>query len=156
MDFKTFELMAKGAGLQAMDCGNFHWRLTGGLVGVNWYPASKRRTVYCNGGTGATSFSGTAEEAIAAALGKARTMAPGANKTKRMGQNRSLKIRLKWWRHGRRTCHWCRIDLCHFRNLTVDHVVPLFRGGSNLEDNLVPACHDCNKERGHQLTKKEG
>jgi len=31
---------------------------------------------------------------------------------------------------------------------TVDHVVPLARGGSNDLDNLVPACATCNSSRG--------
>ena len=34
---------------------------------------------------------------------------------------------------------------------TVDHVIPLFRGGSNFEGNLVPACRPCNISKGRWL-----
>ncbi len=155
MNFKMFQAMATVRGLTAVDCGNHHWRLVGGLVQVNWYPLSRRNTIYCNGTTGRTSFSGNAADAIGAALGEARTMAPGAKKTKRMGAHRSRKIRLKWWAAQRRSCHWCRERFEEFRRMTLDHVVPLFRGGSNLEDNLVPACETCNRRRGHELTKED-
>lgn len=32
--------------------------------------------------------------------------------------------------------------------LTVDHVIPVSRGGDSREDNLVAACAQCNQERG--------
>ena len=38
---------------------------------------------------------------------------------------------------------------------TVDHVIPLARGGSNADDNLVLACDPCNKEKGHEVWTKE-
>ncbi len=45
-------------------------------------------------------------------------------------------------------CAYCRIDL---RVLTTkihwDHVVPLSRGGSHVETNLVPACALCNQSK---------
>jgi len=36
-------------------------------------------------------------------------------------------------------------------NLSVDHIVPLSRGGKNYKENLVPACIDCNCKRGNKL-----
>jgi len=151
MIFEQFAELAKEAGLQAVDCGHGHWRLLGGLVEINWWPFSKRRTIWANGSTGLTKFSGDAAQAIEAAKGKAKTMAPGVSKTQRMNPGRSLRIRLKWWKRGWRTCRWCGARFSHFKQMTLDHVVPLFRGGSNLEDNLTPACQECNLKRGHSL-----
>lgn len=37
------------------------------------------------------------------------------------------------------------------RELRIDHVVPLARGGSNQMHNLRAVCHTCNSERGAQL-----
>lgn len=37
--------------------------------------------------------------------------------------------------------------------LTVDHVVPLARGGSNSIDNIVPACSRCNCRKRHEDPK---
>lgn len=34
-------------------------------------------------------------------------------------------------------------------NLSVDHVIPLSKGGNNNKGNLVPACIDCNRKRGN-------
>jgi 5-methylcytosine-specific restriction endonuclease McrA len=30
------------------------------------------------------------------------------------------------------------------RGLTLDHVVPLIRGGRSIRGNVVPSCKDCN------------
>jgi hypothetical protein len=37
---------------------------------------------------------------------------------------------------------------CGRRALTVDHVVPLSRGGAHAIENVVPACHGCNMSKG--------
>lgn len=36
-------------------------------------------------------------------------------------------------------------------NLSVDHVIPLSRGGKNHKTNFVPACIDCNCKRGNTV-----
>jgi 5-methylcytosine-specific restriction endonuclease McrA len=43
------------------------------------------------------------------------------------------------------TCHYCG----EFGGkLTVDHLVPIAKGGSNELSNLVAACEECNKDKG--------
>jgi 5-methylcytosine-specific restriction endonuclease McrA len=43
------------------------------------------------------------------------------------------------------TCHYChRTGI----PLEVEHVVPLYKGGTNDPKNLVAACHDCNQGKG--------
>lgn len=37
---------------------------------------------------------------------------------------------------------------------TIDHVIPLSRGGTNDIDNLRPACYDCNVSKGSQLIEE--
>jgi len=53
-----------------------------------------------------------------------------------------------WWKNkmGQGLCHYCGK---HFKpaQLTMDHVVPLARGGTSTKGNIVPACHDCNKKK---------
>lgn len=34
---------------------------------------------------------------------------------------------------------------------TIDHIVPLIRGGTNDMDNLTPACRSCNSSKGDKL-----
>lgn len=48
------------------------------------------------------------------------------------------------------TCMYCGIKLLRFRNKTVDHIVPLIRGGQNKEDNMVLVCKPCNLGKGQQ------
>ncbi len=51
----------------------------------------------------------------------------------------------RWWQ--RKTapgiCHYCGKKF-PFKQLTMDHLVPLARGGRSTRDNLVPACKNCN------------
>ena len=53
---------------------------------------------------------------------------------------------LRLWMNQGRSCAYCDAA-----GTTVDHVVPLFRGGSNFEGNLVPACRPCNISKGRWL-----
>jgi hypothetical protein len=43
------------------------------------------------------------------------------------------------------TCHYCHRTGVP---LEVDHVIPLYHGGTNDDSNLVAACHDCNQGKG--------
>ena len=36
----------------------------------------------------------------------------------------------------------------HVEELTIDHVLPLKRGGANTSENIVPACRACNRAKG--------
>jgi 5-methylcytosine-specific restriction enzyme A len=53
-----------------------------------------------------------------------------------------------WWKRriGTGVCHYCRRDV-GARALTMDHVVPLGRGGRSVRGNVVPACKACNTRK---------
>ena len=53
-----------------------------------------------------------------------------------------------WWRRRIATgrCHYCRRDV-GAKALTLDHVVPLVRGGRSIRANMVAACKDCNNKK---------
>lgn len=44
-------------------------------------------------------------------------------------------------------CQYCEAEL-HFQNSTMDHVVPRSQGGATNWQNLVAACHPCNRKKG--------
>lgn len=48
-------------------------------------------------------------------------------------------------------CHWCRSTLT-MPTATIEHLVPLSLGGTNLPNNLTLACEDCNQIRGNDAT----
>lgn len=51
--------------------------------------------------------------------------------------------------HGIKAAYRHRCAYCHHRRpLTIDHVVPLARGGSHTASNVVPACQSCNSRKG--------
>lgn len=44
-------------------------------------------------------------------------------------------------------CLWCGFGACHTDELTLDHLVPRSRGGTNRPSNIVTACRSCNSKR---------
>lgn len=56
-----------------------------------------------------------------------------------------VKYALYGWQEGR--CNGCGVQF-HFRNLTVDHVVPRAKGGADHADNLQLLCGACNSLKG--------
>ena len=58
----------------------------------------------------------------------------------------------QWWkrRAGTGICYYCRRQVGP-RALTMDHLVPLGRGGRSVRGNVVPACKDCNTRKKAQL-----
>jgi 5-methylcytosine-specific restriction enzyme A len=53
-----------------------------------------------------------------------------------------------WWqrRLQRGVCAYCE-KVFAAADLTMDHVVPVARGGRSVKGNVVPACKDCNNQK---------
>ena len=53
-----------------------------------------------------------------------------------------------WWKRriASGVCHYCRRPV-GTKSLTMDHIVPLGRGGKSVRGNVVPACKDCNTRK---------
>lgn len=58
----------------------------------------------------------------------------------------------RWWQQktSTGTCWYCGQKV-GFHNLTMDHVIPLARGGRSTKDNLVPCCKECNTKKKNAL-----
>jgi hypothetical protein len=65
----------------------------------------------------------------------------------RRSRRKSISESLRWriWERDNFKCHYC--GWCQF--LTVDHRIPVSRGGTDDESNLVTACEDCNRSKGN-------
>ena len=53
-----------------------------------------------------------------------------------------------WWKAqiAPGICRYCRKKV-GAENLTLDHVIPVARGGKSTKGNCVPACRECNREK---------
>jgi 5-methylcytosine-specific restriction endonuclease McrA len=62
-------------------------------------------------------------------------------------KSRELK-RSQWWRNrvSAGVCHYCGNKVAP-GDLTMDHIVPLVRGGRSTRGNCVPACKACNTRK---------
>lgn len=58
----------------------------------------------------------------------------------------------QWWQRqvGRGVCHYCGLPV-NPKELTMDHVVPIIRGGRSTRGNVVPACKSCNNRKKYLL-----
>lgn len=58
----------------------------------------------------------------------------------------------RWWQQktASNICYYCGNKVA-YKNITMDHLVPLARGGRSTKDNLVPACKNCNTKKQSML-----
>ena len=54
----------------------------------------------------------------------------------------------QWWKRqlAKGQCHYCGHP-CPPAELSMDHVVPVSRGGRSTKGNLVPCCKTCNNQK---------
>tara|TARA_Y100001968_G_C18865140_1_gene484495 strand:- start:176 stop:481 length:306 start_codon:yes stop_codon:yes gene_type:complete len=68
-------------------------------------------------------------------------------------KNKARELRhSQWWKNkcasGR--CHYC-LETFSPKALTMDHIVPLSRGGCTSRSNIVPCCKECNSQKQNML-----
>lgn len=152
--FNAFAEIVRAANLQPKDCGNGHWQVMGGNFKVNFYPfALSGPSFYINGthkGFRRRKIGTTPKEWAEFCIEAANEMPQKfVEHPKRPKETR--KIRKKLHYHRGNGCNWCWRILT-LETSTLDHIIPLIRGGSNGVDNLCLACYDCNQERGGDMT----
>ena len=54
----------------------------------------------------------------------------------------------QWWKNriAQGQCYYCGNKFLP-ADLTMDHLVPLARGGKSTKSNVVPCCKDCNNKK---------
>ena len=54
----------------------------------------------------------------------------------------------QWWKRrlAKGICHYCGRQTTA-QQLTMDHIVPIARGGRSTKGNVVPACKNCNNKK---------
>jgi len=71
---------------------------------------------------------------------------------KRPRHERKL-TRLEVFHRDRYTCQYCGKET---HQLTFDHVIPRYRGGEHIWDNVVSACIRCNRRKAGKTPKEAG
>ena len=58
----------------------------------------------------------------------------------------------QWWKRkiAKGKCHYCHKPVSP-KELTMDHIVPLSRGGLSTKGNVVPSCKACNTQKKQML-----
>ncbi len=64
--------------------------------------------------------------------------------------------RTQWWKNrlAAGQCYYCRGRFPP-RELTMDHIVPVVRGGKSTRSNLAPCCKECNNQKKYYLLPVE-
>ncbi len=57
----------------------------------------------------------------------------------------------QWWKQqlGKGLCYHCE-NKFSVADLTMDHLIPIVRGGKTDKKNCVPSCKKCNSEKGYK------
>ena len=139
--------MAAALGLQLIVHSPYHWQVRGGRFIVNYYPT--KDTIYVNGTHSAKGCQIKGDFARALRL---------ANEAPPVGRSHAERHGPKWIRRMRRKlyashpyCFICGVKFNNPREATLEHIIPLARGGSHGEDNLALSHQSCNLAKGHDL-----
>ncbi len=75
---------------------------------------------------------------------------PAEQQKKERHKAKELRVS-QWWRAqiAKGLCHHCG---GHFPKeaLTMDHLIPIARGGKSSKGNCVVSCKECNSKKGHR------
>lgn len=78
--------------------------------------------------------------------------APASEAHRKREKQKARELRLSiWWRQvlGKGTCYHCE-NKFKAEELTMDHLIPIVRGGKSDKKNCVPSCKECNTKKGHK------
>ncbi len=78
------------------------------------------------------------------------TPAPEAHQKREKLKARELRQSV-WWKQvlGKCVCYHCEKKI-KASELTMDHLIPIVRGGKSDKKNCVPSCKDCNTKKGYK------
>ena len=73
-----------------------------------------------------------------------------AHKKKEKAKARELREG-SWWKQvvGKGSCYHCAQKF-KSTELTMDHLIPIVRGGKSDKKNCVPSCKECNTRKGYK------
>jgi 5-methylcytosine-specific restriction enzyme A len=78
------------------------------------------------------------------------TPAPQEHQKKEKAKAREMR-QSQWWKNqlARGVCYHCE-QRFHPSELTMDHLIPIVRGGKTDRKNCVTSCKECNSKKGYK------
>lgn len=78
--------------------------------------------------------------------------APASESHQKKEKAKARELRASvWWKQvlGKGVCYHCEQKF-KSSDLTMDHLIPIARGGKTDKKNCVPSCKDCNTKKGYK------
>ena len=144
--------MAKAAGVVLDKKSKSHWQFKGAML-VNYYPTK--------GGNGTVYIAGTKAGVKGVSIDQAIAMTKTAPPMEPANRQRKSwhRIAKRQMFDKSRRCHWCGVEMSLHpldKNFaTIEHIIPLSRGGLDNRNNMTLACITCNQERGNTMSELE-
>lgn len=150
---KSLERAAAGRA-EIVDRGQGHIQIKG-VVLVNYYPWSRSKRAYIAGMV-AGLVQVSPQKAVEYALDPKQVTDKYEKLWPKVKRKKSYKqIRRKMFRKGIDWCYWCG-EKVTYEDSSVDHKIPLSKGGLDNANNRVLTHISCNKEKGDQMPNKRG
>ena len=147
-EYELYEL-AESLGVTIETKSKFHWHIKGALL-VNYYPS--KGTAYV-AGTKAGAKNVTLKQAIE--MARVQPEITPSNRQRKSWHRLAKRQMFDKSRH----CHWCGVEMSLHpldKNFaTIEHIIPLSRGGLDNRNNMTLACITCNQKRGNTMTELE-
>lgn len=124
------------------ECNEFHLQIKG-LYTVNIYES--KSSYYINGTNKKGSFNINEPEFLINLAKGEGDLSIDKDKANRKKFKRTKKLIL-WQKNP--TCFYCQELIENWEYATIEHKIPLCKGGSNRNDNLALSHLKCNQERG--------
>lgn len=77
---------------------------------------------------------------------------PASSEHQKKEKNKARELRQSsWWKQqlGKGICYHCEQKFVSVE-LTMDHLIPIIRGGVSNKNNCVTSCKACNTKKGHK------
>ncbi len=78
--------------------------------------------------------------------------APASQEHQKIEKAKARELRQsQWWKNqlGKSLCYHCEKRF-HPSELTMDHLIPIAKGGKSSKNNVVTSCKECNTKKGYK------
>lgn len=140
---KKMKPLAEKEGIEFKKCADYHFQLRGIFL-INVYPS--KASYYVQGTNKGIRYHDL-RELLDVCLGERNLEARRdvGSRRKPLGDKKPAL-----WERSR-LCFVCGQEIAKIEEATIEHKIPLYRGGSNRMDNLGLSHATCNHARGNQL-----